>query len=77
MPTKAGSRESEVIGAHTCCVIHPGDGLGTSSREPDEAERKKRHSSGSIKFWPCIILMQTVKEKSILCASKSERQMFS
>ena len=54
-----------------------GAGLGTGSEPPDEPERKKRHSSASILPWPCMILMQTVNEKSSLCASKSERQMFS
>ena len=77
MPMKAGSRASEQSGVQTCAVSHAGAGLGTFSAAPDEPERKKRHSSASILPCPCMILMQTQKEKSSLCASKSERQMFS
>ena len=74
-PPKAGSLASEVTAAQICAVIQLGSGLAASTRLPLVAERKKRHSSGSMRLSPCITLMHTRKEKSSLCASKSERQM--
>ena len=46
MPAKFGSFASEVIAPHTAEVIQEGSGFGASTTEPDEAARKKRHSSG-------------------------------
>mmetsp|Transcript_18089 Transcript_18089/g.56665 ORF Transcript_18089/g.56665 Transcript_18089/m.56665 type:complete len:323 (+) Transcript_18089:80-1048(+) len=74
---KAGSMHMDLMDDQICAVIQSGDGLGVSEGWPSaDPERRKRHSTKSMRFSPMSTLMHTVKEKRSLCVSKSDRHTF-